>query len=279
VRNSGKKKVLSRIVFGLAVLIGIYGTLIEPEMVETRHLWVNKYGSDKKILEGKIAIHISDLHISDIGPRETKVLKIIEAADPDFIFLTGDYVRWEGNYEPALTFISRLKAKVGVWAVMGDYDYSNSRNSCLFCHEQGTGNPTKRHKVHFLRNSRERINFSERYFWIVGLDGEIEEELKSEEILNPPGRNEPVIVLSHSPLAFDGISDNRKLIMLSGDTHGGQIPLPSWLWGILGYDKCARYNQGLFSKGMKKMYVNRGIGTSHIPFRFFRRPEITVLHF
>ena len=168
---------------------------------------------------------------------------------------------------------------MGVWAVMGDYDYSNSRNSCLFCHEQGTGNPTKRHKVHFLKNSGERVSLSEGHIWIVGLDREIEEELKSEEILNPLGSNEPIIVLSHSPLAFDSISDNRQVLVLSGDTHGGQIPLPSWLWRILGYDKCARYNQGFFIKGMKKMYVNRGIGTSHIPFRFFRRPEITILHF
>ncbi len=27
------------------------------------------------------------------------------------------------------------------------------------------------------------------------------------------------------------------------------------------------------------MYVSRGIGTSHFPIRFMRRPEITVFHF
>ena len=69
--------------------------------------------------------------------------------------------------------------------------------------------------------------------------------------------------------------------MLAGDTHGGQIPLPfpSWLLRLIGYEKNASYSQGYFKKGNAKMYVSRGIGTSHIPIRLFRKPEIVVLHF
>jgi predicted MPP superfamily phosphohydrolase len=67
--------------------------------------------------------------------------------------------------------------------------------------------------------------------------------------------------------------------MLAGDTHGGQVPLPAWFLRIAGYDKNVLYNQGLFEEGGKKMFVSRGIGTSHIPIRLFRKPEIVVLHF
>ena len=67
--------------------------------------------------------------------------------------------------------------------------------------------------------------------------------------------------------------------MLAGDTHGGQFALPSWLWNIIGYKKNAAYSQGLFEEGNKRMFVTRGIGTSHIPIRLFRRPEVVVLHF
>ena len=90
---------------------------------------------------------------------------------------------------------------------------------------------------------------------------------------------EPLILLSHNPLAFDTIRENQQVLMLAGDTHGGQIPLPSYLWKILGYEKCARYNQGLFENSEKKMFVSRGIGTSHLPMRILRRPEVAVLHF
>ena len=89
----------------------------------------------------------------------------------------------------------------------------------------------------------------------------------------------PALILSHNPLVFEQMDKNQHVVVLAGDTHGGQIPLPSWAWEILGYEKNARYNQGYFQKGNKIMYVSRGIGTSHLPIRIFRRPEIVVLYF
>jgi predicted MPP superfamily phosphohydrolase len=90
---------------------------------------------------------------------------------------------------------------------------------------------------------------------------------------------QPVILLSHTPLVFDRIDSSREIFMLAGDTHGGQMPLPAYLWKFVGYEKCAKYLMGFYSMGNKKLYVSRGIGTSHIPFRLFCRPELVVLHF
>jgi len=36
------------------------------------------------------------------------------------------------------------------------------------------------------------------------------------------------------------------------------------------------FMRGLFDTGKTKMYVNRGIATTHIPIRFMNRPEITL---
>ncbi|HEX8947876.1 MAG TPA: hypothetical protein VF790_02870 [Dissulfurispiraceae bacterium] len=99
-------------------------------------------------------VQLSDLHIGDrLGMREREVLRILDRLQPDFIFLTGDYLTWKGDAKGALVFLSRLKAKNGVWGVMGDYDYSRSRQSCVFCHEEGSTGPTRKHKVHFLKNA------------------------------------------------------------------------------------------------------------------------------
>lgn len=252
--------------------IGIYGFLIEPYKIEVHEL--NMKGSTLgEILKGMTAVHVSDLHMAGMGAREKVVLRVIEDIKPDFVFLTGDYVTWNGDYEPALNFLSLLKARAGVWAVMGDYDYSRSRKSCLFCHEQGTGNKTERHAVWFLRNSSEVVGIGDGSIHVYGIDNTDSEEDDKIEV------KEPAIILSHSPLEFDMVDNNSEVLMLAGDTHGGQIPFPGWLWRLIGYEKNARYNHGLYKEGRKMMYVSRGIGTSHIPFRLFIRPEVVVIRF
>ena len=269
---------LCSFLFCLTLGVGIYGVYIEPSRLEVRHVWINDREMGQ-LLQKKVILQISDVHLRAIGANETKLLKTIEALQPDLVFLTGDYVKWNGAYERALDFLAKVKAKDGVWAVMGDYDYSNSRKSCLFCHEPNSGRPTKRYDIKFLRNSLDKINTPAGPMWIAGLDIEAVGGSFSEESLSFLTGKEPAIILSHSPLTFDLIDDNQNVLMLAGDTHGGQVPLPSWLWRFLGYEKNARYEQGWFKKGKKRMYVTRGVGTSHFPIRLFRRPEITVFHF
>jgi hypothetical protein len=41
--------------------------------------------------------------------------------------MTGDFVSWGGDYEKVFELITKLKSKVGIWAVLGDSDYQNSR--------------------------------------------------------------------------------------------------------------------------------------------------------
>lgn len=214
-----------------------------------------------------------------VGRKERQILAILDRLKPDLVFLTGDYVQWKGSYEAALEFLSKITARNGVWAVLGDYDYSDARKSCLFCHKEGTGLPTSRHTVHFLRDYPQEIILSEGSFWLAGIDAN--GAFNSDSTRNPFSCNtkKPAIVLSHSPLAFDQIDENQNVLVLAGDTHGGQVPLPGWLWELLGYEKNARFGQGLFQQGQKQMFVSRGTGTSHLPIRIGRRPEVVILEF
>jgi hypothetical protein len=271
-----KLSICSACVFFLLFLL--YGLFIDPNRIVVQHIYLQD-NSLNRALKGTTAVQVSDLHINREGKREKSVLKIIEDLKPDLIFLTGDYVKWKGAYEGALDFLSRLEAPMGVWAVMGDYDYSSSRKSCLFCHEPGSGTPTQRHQVRFLRNKIERVACANKNVWLGGIDP----ESAVSDITGIPSSfatdHLPVIILSHNPLLFDEIDNDHNVLILAGDTHGGQVPLPAWLWKILGYRKNARYSHGFFQEGKKKMYVSRGIGTSHVPLRFLRPPELVVFHF
>jgi predicted MPP superfamily phosphohydrolase len=256
----------------------IYGIRIEPFQLEVKHLYIDN-GELNKVLKGKTAIHLSDLHIGKIGKREKQVLQIVGEIRPDFIFLTGDYIPWNGNAAAAIDFLSKLKAAYGVWAVMGDYDYSNSRQSCVFCHSPGSARPSKSHQVTFLRNKTHPVHLPQGTFLVGGVDEDFAGPFATGADILSGLKGEPGILLCHNPLMFDYLDEDQNVVMLAGDTHGGQLPLPAWLWNLTGYEKNAKYNQGWFKEGKKRMYVSRGIGTSHWPIRILRRPELVVLHF
>jgi hypothetical protein len=277
--RKGKIFILGCFVAGfLITALIIYGIWIEPYRIDIHHVSIHdKYLG--KLLDNKVIVQISDLHMRKIENREQKILAALNELGPDLVFLTGDYVKWDGDYERALDFLSRLRANIGVWAVMGDYDYSNSRKSCSFCHEEGSGAPTRRHAVRFLKDSMELVRLPEGILRIEGVDGEGGNIFSPKKTFASLDGKIPTIILSHSPLNFDLISDNINVLMLAGDTHGGQVPLPGWIFRVVGYEKNALYNQGLFEKGQKKMFVSRGIGTSHLPLRLFTPPEIVVFHF
>lgn len=267
-----KKKII--IFLGIIALIFVLG-MIETFFIVETELTLN--GQLKGILKNKTIIHLSDLHIKSIGKKEKELLKIVNKIEPDMVFLTGDYVKWNGDYKPAMKFLSKLKAKIGIWAVMGDYDYSNSRKSCLYCHKAGSGERTQLSQVRFLKNSEEILELGGRKILVLGVD-EIETE-QSRSLLKKWGSETPAIILSHNPLNYDFVDESNDVLILAGDTHGGQVPLPSLIWRLLGYDKNEKYNYGLYEDGQKKMFVTRGIGTSHLPIRLFCTPEVVVIRF
>jgi predicted MPP superfamily phosphohydrolase len=195
---------------------------VEPGNVVVRRVMV--HGTPLAgVLKGKRVVVISDLHLGgddEMGPRLLAMLKEIS---PDYLFLLGDYVRWGGDYEPALDFLSKLGATEGVYGVLGDYDHHNSRESCRFCHAPGLVTPTHRHSVYFLMNREVLLQGEHGPFRVVGLDGEQGAEVRMAE------KQVPTLVLSHNPLLFDSFSGEEGVVMVAGDTHGGQIPLPSFV--------------------------------------------------
>jgi len=274
----GKKNLVIVSIMILSTIILIYSIMIEPEIVTITNIEIQN-ASLAKVLGNKVVVQISDLHIRNIGKRERKVLEIVDQLQPDFIFLTGENIYWDVSYQPALKFLERLHAKVGIWGVMGDYDYKNSRQSCLFCHEPDSGRIDTHKNVHFLRNSFEEIEVGAHSIRFGGIDNYQTEGIKravfNSQITSPI----PTLILCHNPLEFDALQQYSEVMMLSGDTHGGQLPLPSFLWRLIGYEKNAKYNYGLFRIGTNQLFVSRGIGFSHVPIRFCRKPEVVLIKF
>jgi hypothetical protein len=87
------------------------------------------------------------------------------------------------------------------------------------------------------------------------------------------------ILLAHSPEIINNYKIKNFDMILSGDTHGGQI---CWPWGTPVWRKKELppdWYSGFHDLNGQKMYISKGIGTSRLPIRLFCRPEITVIDF
>ncbi|MDZ7268018.1 MAG: metallophosphoesterase [candidate division KSB1 bacterium] len=235
------------------------------------------------VLSGKKIVQLSDLHFHQHSAHTAQaVLSRLREIQPDMILLTGDYVRWYGSqddYEHALSFLGQLQAPLGVYAVMGDADYSFSRASCLFCHRRDSADPPVAHRVIFLRDCFVDLAIGGRWLRLAGLDcwpplrpnlALVDSLLASEH---------PTILLSHTSLAYARVPASAHALVLSGDTHGGQIRLPGLLWRITGRKPDPDHLRGFFQEGNKMLYVTSGIGTTDIPIRLGVPPEIVVFEF
>jgi len=94
--------------------------------------------------------------------------------------------------------------------------------------------------------------------------------------LRDAGR-EPLILLAHEPDIVARMMRRQIGLVLSGHTHGGQIRIP-FMKPIYLPPLGQNYLEGhfLFEDGMQ-LYVNRGLGTVGVPFRFRCPPELTVI--
>jgi len=92
--------------------------------------------------------------------------------------------------------------------------------------------------------------------------------------------DEPIILLGHEPDFADTIASQSYDVdlMLAGHTHGGQVRLP-FLPALLLPAMGEKYVEDLHLVGTSGMqvYVNRGLGCMHLPFRFNCPPELTLL--
>lgn len=243
----------------LSVLILGYSYFIETRWLEiTRHQINLKVNSNKKL---KI-VQISDLHTNGISTIEEKVIKTVQSEKPDIIFLTGDIATPGGTNAGYEQILKELIAKKAVYYIPGnweDWEQILDLSDIL-----------KRNNIIDLTNKTIMLDNN---LWLAGFADAPTGNPDLRILKNIPSDSK-IISIFHSPIFFDEVSTSTDLAF-TGHTHGGQIRLP--LIGSIALPPgSGNYDQGWFQKNRAKMYVNRGIGTSIVPFRFLCRPEISI---
>lgn len=217
-------------------------------------------------------VMMSDIHLGTLignGQLENIINKV-DALNPDIILLAGDVL--DEDLEPVLRnnigeTLSRLKAPLGVYAVMGNHEYIGGA--------EAAAEYLSNHGIQIIRDSVVKINDA---FYIIGREDRDkkrfsgQERVSLESLMQQVDDDYPLILMDHQPWYPEKAAELGVDLQLSGHTHHGQ------LWP-LNYITSAIYtvSRGYAKMGQTHIFVSNGVGTWGPPVRVGNRPEI--IHF
>lgn len=260
----------------------MYSGEVERHWIDVVHREIYVNGLPDSF-EGLTIAQLSDIHLDEF----TEPFLLREAVDhinrmkPDMVLLTGDYVTAEllpkKPTKEAAWECARLLKNIECphhYAILGNHD--------VMAGEEEVSEALRSNGIPVLRNAFLPIERGGGRIWLAGLEDPVLGRPDPERAIPVSIRNqvkEPVILMCHAPDFADVLLANpvgRSIaLMLSGHTHGGQVRLP--FVGALQLPPGGRkYVEGWFPLGGMQLYVNRGLGSVGVPFRFDCRPEITV---
>jgi len=232
--------------------------------------------------DGYRIAHVSDLHNTEMGKENEKLLTVLREAEPDIIAITGDLIDCRRtDIEVALQFTAAAMEIAPCYFVAGNHEarisgYDELKERLT---EQG---------VIILEDARVNLEQSGETIVLLGVN---DPGFPTDSLGDDSGtvmtrklqalsqdKDGFTILLSHRPELFESYVDGNIDLVLSGHAHGGQFRIP-FVGGVLVPNQgwFPEYDAGLFEEKATTMIVSRGIGNSVFPFRFNNRPEVILI--
>jgi len=221
-------------------------------------------------LDGLRVVHLSDIHHSPFTGREQveRAVEVANSLQPDIIALTGDYISHEREYiEPCAEMLGRLRARRGVYAVMGNHD--NWVDAPLIT------DLFRAEGIRVLLNEGLRFEDRGASFWLAGVDDTMVGLEDLPLALAGSRDDELKLLLAHNPVILRRAARAGVDLVLSGHTHGGQV---TWRSERSASGRVRRrILRRLGRRGHTQIYVTRGVGTVVLPVRYGCPPEVSLL--
>jgi uncharacterized protein len=230
-------------------------------------------------LDGLVVVQLSDFHAGfrpSLNLRAMrKAIDLTLAARPDLIVVTGDFAP---GPRPSAAFrrqLSRLRAPLGVFAVLGNHDHGDSKAPFVRASDPAD---VEACGVRLLVNETVAVGRGAGVVQVCGVDDSDGGHDDLPAVLARLDRRPGVLrlLLSHHAELAVRAAPGDFAMTLAGDTHGGQICLPLPGRRLMLSDLGARFAEGEYEVDGRRLYVTRGVGTSFLPFRAFCRPEVVV---
>ena len=243
--------------------------------------------------DGYRVTQISDIHSGSFDNKEKieYAIDLINQQESDAIVFTGDMVNNAASeMRPWKSVFSKLKAKDGLYSVLGNHDYGDymdwGTKEAKAANLQELKDIQKEIGFDLLLDDSRFIERGDQRIAIVGVEnwgkgfkqkGDLKRASKHIDA------DDFKILLSHDPTHWQErvIDDEYHYhLTLSGHTHGMQfgIEIPGWIkWSPVKWRY--KYWAGIYEEKNQFINVNRGFGFLAFPGRVGIWPEITVIEF
>lgn len=269
----------------LAPILWCYGFFIERNQCQVMKLEIESDEIPASFNDYKI-VQISDLHLHSFKGRSKTLQKFvneINEQNADLVVFTGDLVSygpWE--LDGLDTILSKIKAKDGVYSVLGNHDYSaysNFPDSIQWKYVEELKDRQFKMGWNLLLDESVPLVRGSDTLSLIGVEnisthrsflsyGNLQNAMKD-------ANGDYKILLSHDPTHWElEVKDIKEIdLMLSGHTHAMQFSIFGWSPSSFIFNEVA----GLFQHGNQYLYVNIGLGETVMKSRIGAKPEITSI--
>ncbi|WP_071395502.1 metallophosphoesterase [Bacillus tuaregi] len=254
-----------------------YAREIEPRLLD-----INRHTIKHPLIPNSFnhfkMVQFSDTHL---GFQYTikqldKLVDRINRLQPDIVFFTGDLMDEPNKYpnsEQIIPSLSNINAPFGKFAIYGNHDHGGYGTDIY-------KNIMDKSGFTLLQNSAQEIKLlDDSRIHLIGLDDAMlgKPDLAYATVGLPPDTYK--ILLAHEPDMAELAVDEGIHLQLSGHSHGGQVKIP-FFGALVTPPYSELYYEGFYKIGeaqnLLTLYVNRGLGTTRLPFRFLSKPELTL---
>ena len=263
----------------------LYGAFFGTENFQIRETTILSKDLPKGFENYRI-VQISDIHCGSwAGDTQAlqKAVNLINAQEPDLIVFTGDLVNnIATELDEFMPVLSQLKAKDGVYSVLGNHDYAmyipwespekKEENLIALKQKQADMNWI------LLNNRHVKLYQNGDSLALIGVENcgrppfpnyaKFPEAMEGTEGMFK-------ILLSHDPSSWrrEVLPETDIQLTLSGHTHAMQTKIFGFSPAVWVYPEY----EGLYTEGKQMLYVNIGLGHLMYPLRLGAWPEITLL--
>lgn len=260
------KKIVGILLLILCLFLAIM--IIEPTQLEVNEITVKSNQIPLEFNGTRIAV-IGDFHYGEFVDenRVSYVVNKTNEQNPDITVMVGDYVTDnKDDVQPCIDILSNLRAKYGVYGVLGNNDPKNTTSNAL----DASSITNLRNRGVWIEKDGAKIR--------LGGVGDLSTDFQYPRLTTNGAADDDFVILAHhNPNYFDTLNHTRIDLSLSGHTHGGQVNLFGYTPWVEPSEKGHKYLSGLYEDSGAYLVVTNGVGERKVPFRFMATPQITMV--